>query len=77
MQPSRKYLPWGRTMSEPFEVRKIAYRHNCGDIGFMYNVEVYYPARLHSAHYEVLGRDEMDVYNQIRERHNNVRCSED
>lgn len=61
-----------RSMSEPYEVRKIKYRHNCGGIGFMYDVEVYYPERYHSANYQLLGRDEMDVYNQIRERHNNV-----
>lgn len=43
----------------------------------MYDVEVYYPARFHSVCYQTLGKDEMDVYNQIRERHNNVRDRED
>ena len=63
--------------NEPFEVRKIKYRHNCGGIGYMFDVEIYYPHKFHSVCYQILGRDEMDVYNQIQGRHNNVRGAQD
>lgn len=71
-------LPSYTKKDEPFEVRKIAYRHRFSATENHYDVEIYYPEKLHSVCWQMIGQDEAEIYARlIAGRPNNVRCAED
>ena len=56
--------------NEPFEVRKVAFRYRFSAEENSYDVEIYYPDKLHSVCFQVIGQDEMEVLARIHRTHN-------